>query len=181
MTTENSKISDKEKRFLLGTLVMISLLTVTDLVTDLNEGALNWHLLIEATVGVCALFGIYSLLKGTIHLRNDLIDQQKLSAQLKDESMQWKELSNKYIKGLSSSIDNQLEKWKLTRSEKEVAFLLLKGLSVKEIAEIRKTTEKTTRAQSTSIYAKAGLSGRSQLAAFFLEDLLVPSGEDGLS
>ena len=48
-------------------------------------------------------------------------------------------------------------------------------LSLKEIAEIRKTTEKTARAQSVAVYAKAGLGGRSELAAFFLEDLLLPS------
>ena len=58
-------------------------------------------------------------------------------------------------------------------------FLLLKGLSLKEIADIRHTTEKTARAQSGSIYAKSGLSGRSELAAFFLEDLLVPGAEIG--
>jgi len=55
-----------------------------------------------------------------------------------------------------------LQSWKLTSSEKEVAFLLLKGLSLKEVAEVRNTSEKTARAQSTSIYNKAGLSGRSK-------------------
>lgn len=53
-----------------------------------------------------------------------------------------------------------------------MAFLLLKGMSLKELAELRGTSEKTARAQSMSIYAKAGLSGRSELSAFFLEDLL---------
>jgi DNA-binding CsgD family transcriptional regulator len=65
----------------------------------------------------------------------------------------------------------------LTVSEKEVAFLLLKGLSLKEIAAIRETSEKTARAQSTAIYEKSGLAGRSELAAFFLEDLLAPSAK----
>ncbi|MGE3975871.1 MAG: helix-turn-helix transcriptional regulator, partial [Bdellovibrionales bacterium] len=50
----------------------------------------------------------------------------------------------------------------------------LKGLSLKEIAGVRNTTEKTARVQSTAIYSKAGLSGRSELSAFFLEDLLLP-------
>ncbi len=48
-------------------------------------------------------------------------------------------------------------------------------MSLKEVAEIRGTVEKTARAQSMSIYSKAGLSGRSELAAFFLEDLLLPT------
>ena len=78
---------------------------------------------------------------------------------------------------MSESIDMQLNQWNLTRSEKEVAFLLIKGLSTKEIAEYRSTAEKTTRAQATAIYSKSGLSGRSQLAAFFLEDLFLPKQE----
>lgn len=36
------------------------------------------------------------------------------------------------------------------------------------------TSERTIRAQARSIYAKAGLSGRAALSAFFLEDLLAP-------
>jgi DNA-binding NarL/FixJ family response regulator len=55
------------------------------------------------------------------------------------------------------------------------AFLLLKGFSLKEVAEVRGTTERTARTQSATIYTKAGLSNRAQLSAFFLEDLLLPS------
>lgn len=45
-------------------------------------------------------------------------------------------------------------------------------MSLKDVAAIRGTSEKTARAQSMAVYAKAGLSGRSELSAFFLEDLL---------
>jgi DNA-binding NarL/FixJ family response regulator len=79
------------------------------------------------------------------------------------------------VDGLSKAIDQQLSKWKLSAAEKEVAFLLLKGLSLKEIAEVRNTSEKTARVQSIAVYSKSNLSGRSELSAFFLEDLLVPS------
>ena len=72
------------------------------------------------------------------------------------------------------AIDRQLGRWNLTTAEKEVAFLLLKGFGFKEIATLRNTSEKTARAQSTSVYAKAGLRGRTELAAFFLEDLMAP-------
>jgi len=47
-------------------------------------------------------------------------------------------------------------------------------MSLKEIAEIRNTAEKTARVQSMAVYSKSGLGGRSELSAFFLEDLLVP-------
>ena len=53
-------------------------------------------------------------------------------------------------------------------------MLLLKGLSHKEIAAIRNVGEATVRQQAGSIYRKAGLEGRRDLAAFFLEDLLGP-------
>jgi DNA-binding NarL/FixJ family response regulator len=55
-----------------------------------------------------------------------------------------------------------------------VALLLLKGLSVKEIAAVRATSERTIRTQARSLYSKAGLTGRAALSAFFLEDLLAP-------
>ena len=83
--------------------------------------------------------------------------------------------SNQELSSKPGASHAQLSSWKLTVAEKEVAFLLLKGMSLKEIAEIRKTAEKTARAHSMAIYAKAGLSGRSELSAFFLEDLLPPS------
>ncbi len=78
---------------------------------------------------------------------------------------------------MARAIDQQLTKWNLTVAEKEVAFLLLKGLSLKEVADVRKTTEKTARVQSMAIYSKAGISGRSELSAFFLEDLLLPAAQ----
>jgi len=62
----------------------------------------------------------------------------------------------------------------LTPAEREIALLLLKGLSHKEIATIRSVSETTVRQQARSLYRKAGLSGRNELAAFFLEDLLGP-------
>ena len=51
---------------------------------------------------------------------------------------------------------------------------LTKGLSLKEVATVRATSERTVRAQARSLYAKAGLTGRAALSAFFLEDLLAP-------
>ncbi len=94
------------------------------------------------------------------------------------EAEKWREESRKFIEGLGQAIDSQLNRWNLSHSEKEVAFLLLKGLSLKEIAQARNTTEKTARAQSVAVYQKSGLAGRSELAAFFLEDLLAPAQRD---
>ena len=43
---------------------------------------------------------------------------------------------------------------------------------MKEIAEARSVKEKTIRHQATSVYAKSGYSGRHELAAHFIEDLM---------
>jgi len=65
----------------------------------------------------------------------------------------------------------QGQRW---RTESRVALLLIKGLSHKEIATVRAVSERTVREQARSIYSKAGLTGRTALSAFFLEDLLAP-------
>jgi DNA-binding NarL/FixJ family response regulator len=76
--------------------------------------------------------------------------------------------------GLGEAIEAQFSRWNLTEAEREVALLLLKGLSLKEIAAVRASTERTVRAQAHSLYSKAELTGRAALSAFFLEDLLAP-------
>ncbi len=78
------------------------------------------------------------------------------------------------LSGLGEEIDKQFKKWELTTAEREVALLILKGLRHKEIAALRNTTERTVRQQALAVYKKAGLEGRTDLAAFFLEDFLPP-------
>ena len=63
----------------------------------------------------------------------------------------------------------------MTPAEREVGLLLLKGLSHKEVAAARSTGGPTIRQQALGIYRKSGLRNRSELSAFFLEDLLLPA------
>ena len=90
------------------------------------------------------------------------------------QGRQWRDETRALLKGLGEAIDRQFLTWKLTEAEREIGLLILKGMSLKEIAAVRVTSERTIRAQARSIYAKAGLSGRAALSAFFLEDLLAP-------
>jgi DNA-binding CsgD family transcriptional regulator len=82
------------------------------------------------------------------------------------------------MKGLAVSLDQQFNRWALSPAEKETALLLLKGLSHKEIAKVRSVGDTTARQQARAVYKKAGLSGRYDLAAFFLEDLMLPLAVD---
>jgi DNA-binding NarL/FixJ family response regulator len=167
-------MSKRERLVIIAILALVAVMVVVDIMIDSKKGVEFWHLLIEASAGVAASVGIFYLLKDSFQLQNQLSASREENKRLNLQATEWKKESQKYIEGLSKSIDLQLTNWNLSHAEKEVALLLLKGLSLKEVAEIRNTTEKTARAQSISVYHKSGLAGRSELAAFFLEDLLQP-------
>ena len=72
-------------------------------------------------------------------------------------------------------VDEQFGAWQLTPTEREVAMLLLKGHGHKQIAAATGRSERTVRQHAVAVYQKSGLQGRAELAAFFLEDLVVPA------
>ncbi len=90
------------------------------------------------------------------------------------QGQRWRFEARSHLDGLGRAINEQFSRWNLTEAEREVALLLLKGLSTKEVASVRATSERTIREQARFIYTKAGLTGRAALSAFFLEDLLAP-------
>lgn len=89
-------------------------------------------------------------------------------------SIERDEAAQQSTKDFLQSVQEQFESWRLTPAEKDVALLLVKGLSLEEIARVRETGAKTVRQHAANIYAKAKVDGRHQLAAFFFEDLLTP-------
>lgn len=91
------------------------------------------------------------------------------------EAQRWKQEAGGLLAGLGVAIDAQFERWEFSPAERDIGLLLLKGLSHKEIAQIRKVTEPTVRQQAQRLYRKASISSRNDLAAFFLEDLLLPA------
>ena len=168
-------MNNQERTVIVAALLLICLMVGIDLFNDSGEGVALWHVIIEGSAGLAALLGVFYLLRGRFTLQRRLDAEIAHAQQLQHQAEVWRAESRRYVEGLARAIDQQLSQWQLTDAEKQVAFLLLKGLGLKDIARIRNTTEKTARVQSTAIYAKAGLAGRSELAAFFLEDLLVPN------
>ena len=146
---------------------------IFDLITDSNEGVKLPHVLIECgiafTLILSALYLGCSLFKTYAGINKKLNNSLKLAS---EEALKWQNEHKSLTEGLSKAIDAQFSKWHLTTSESEVARLMLKGLSHKEIAQIRETSERTVRQQATSVYAKSSLANRSELLAFFLEDIL---------
>ncbi len=170
---------------LAGLFGLVSVLAGADLVTDLRQGTTAFHVLIEGTIAAFGLFGaafmatrVHALAREArdLRLRTDALAADLDASRL--EAERWRGEAKDLISGLGEAIDRQLVRWGLTQAEKEIALLLLKGLSHKEIAAIRDVGEATVRQQSRAIYRKAGLGGRHDLAAFFLEDLLSPGATD---
>jgi DNA-binding NarL/FixJ family response regulator len=156
---------------------VFAVLVAMDLVNDYQSGSTGRHLILEGVLlafsgGVFGM-GVWQLTRARQEvtvLKNDL-------DRVRHEKEQWKIETHQLLAGLSQKIEHQFIHWKLTPAENEVGFLLLKGISLKEIADIRQTQLKTVQQQSQAIYQKTGLASRSELAAFFLEDLLPPQGD----
>lgn len=70
-------------------------------------------------------------------------------------------------------INEKFARWELTEAERDVAWLAIKGFSTKETAELRGTSEGTIKSQCNAIYRKVGVTGRTQLLSFLVEDLLL--------
>ncbi|MBZ0271905.1 LuxR family transcriptional regulator [bacterium] len=178
-----------EGRLLAGALtafVAVVLLASIDLATDAREGTTLGHVMVEGCVVLVGLAGAGAItrrLARTIRrTREAEAEAQSLAkrlAQTAEAAERWRTEARDLVAGLGAAIDRQFDRWELSPAEKEVGLLLLKGLSHREIAGARSITEATARQQSRAVYRKAGLSGRADLAAFFLEDLMLPSDQRG--
>ena len=124
--------------------------------------------------GVLVGVGVVIVLRMNYRQREEQLELLRELEVARVQGQRWRKESRALLAGLGEAIDSQFSNWSLTDAEREVALLLLKGLSLKEAAAIRATTERTIRAQARTIYSKAGLTGRAALSAFFLEDLLAP-------
>lgn len=120
--------------------------------------------------------GVVLLIKVTAQQREQTLTVVRDLEVARLQGQQWRSEARTLLNGLGDAIDEQFKRWNLTEAEREVALLLLKGLSLKEIAQVRSTSERTIRAQARALYSKAGVTGRASLSAFFLEDLLAPIG-----
>lgn len=88
------------------------------------------------------------------------------------DAARWRAEAAGAARGLRGHIDRQFALWKLSPAEQEIALLLLKGLSLQEVADVRGTSERTVRQQAAAVYQKAAVANRAELSAWFLEDLL---------
>ncbi len=123
---------------------------------------------VMTSVGVALLFRV------TSRQRDEHVKVIRDLELARVQGQRWRSEARTYLDGLGLAIEGQFSRWNLTEAEREVALLMLKGLSHKEIATVRAVSERTVREQARAVYSKSGLTGRAGLSAFFLEDLLAP-------
>jgi DNA-binding CsgD family transcriptional regulator len=173
-----------EGRLLAGVLVAflaVAVFAAIDIFSDIREGTTVSHVVSESGVLLVGLLGsIFMVRQLVLTLRRaraverEAVDLEERLAATEAEANRWRSEARDLMNGLAAALDQQFDRWALSPAEKETALLLLKGLSHKEVADVRSVSDATARQQARAVYKKAGLSGRHDLAAFFLEDLMLP-------
>lgn len=173
---DKQSIENKQlARWAIAICSVVFTLIVLDISGDYQDGITWSHLIIELLILLASLIGIVYF--GWLYFRATQLKIIELTLDLADANLQavkWREANRELVAGLSKQILKQFEQWGLTQAEVEVGMLMLKGLSLQEVADVRATSERTIREQARAIYRKSGLAGRSELSAYFLEDLLPP-------
>ncbi|WP_282604578.1 helix-turn-helix transcriptional regulator [Pelagibius sp. Alg239-R121] len=168
-------LSERQTRWLLGGagFACFFLLMTLEIVTEEDDVSL-----VDLIVDAIAIFLTIGAATGVALLAQRMQSQhEEKMTLLRDldvarvEGGRWRSKVQTHLAGLKEGMDVQFRDWGLTAAESEVGLLILKGLSHKEVASLRKTTEATVRQQAQSIYRKAKLPGKTAFSAYFLEDL----------
>ncbi|PCI58389.1 MAG: LuxR family transcriptional regulator [Gammaproteobacteria bacterium] len=152
--------------------LIIMSLNFFDVLTDISLGIPVWHIFSEVLIVLVSAIGALFLIKD---IQAKTFDISRLKQELLISDDKFRNISDEMKNArheYSAVIHSQFKQWSLTPSEQDVAMLLLKGLSFKEISAVRNTKEKTVRQQASVIYSKANVEGRHEFAAWFLEDFM---------
>lgn len=172
----SERLSDSRLRPLVAFLLLAMAGTgILDLVQDGAKAWRGFHGLLEAAFILLSLGAAVFLWSGWQSERSSLLRiRQSLESHRADRDA-WRSRAQGYLRGLGQAISDRFAAWNLTPAESETGLLLLKGLSHKEVAAATGRSERTVRQHAISLYRKAGLGGRAELSAYFLEDLLLPA------
>jgi DNA-binding CsgD family transcriptional regulator len=155
-------------------LLGLALASGIDLVLDSPRRWLSFHAIYELVVTAGGLVTATALWMAWARAERSVATMRRSLEERSTERDAWQSRAHQALEGLSRAIDEQLQTWKLTPTEREIAIQLLKGRSHKQIAAETGRSERTVRQHAVVIYQKSGLGGRAELGAFFLEGLMLP-------
>ena len=153
---------------------LFAVLILLDVAEDLVTGTAVYHLVLELLMILTAAVGAFHFWKWHRVARQVEGDLGRDLKKARAETSRWQEEEQHLLSNLRKAINRQFTQWDFSPTDKEIAFCLLKGLSLKEIAKLRGSTFNSIRQQAHVLYGKAGLGGRAELSAFFLGRLLQP-------
>lgn len=164
-----------------GFLLLVVVGGLVDLILDAPDSIWSLHVLFEVGTVVFSLVFAAVLFRGwrrsaaaLSRTRLSLEESQKMVAQRQAERDAWRTSAESALAGFSEAINRQFDAWQLTKAERDVALLILKGAGHKQAAAQLQRSERTVRQHAVEVYRKAGLQGRAELSAFFLQDLMLP-------
>lgn len=130
-----------------------------DVMSDMAEaGGPGWGMVPEALASLALFTGIAF---ETIYLLQLLRRKASLERSVG--------LASSALQGV---IDSHFDEWKLTASERDVAGLMVKGLSISEIATVRGSAEGTVKAHLNAIYRKANARNRAEVLSHIMDTLI---------
>ncbi len=145
------------------------ILAVVDVILDtLERQAVDLHVIIESVMLASAFVSILLLWTG---FRVRLTRSGENLERVRRELAAFRERHAGAVHEMRRAMQEQFVRWNFSEAETKIANALIRGFSLKQIAGMFGKSERTVRNQTVSIYEKSGMTGRSDLAAFFLADL----------
>ena len=174
---EDDEAGDRPLKILLVIVLAAAIVGgAIDLLMDAPDNWLSVHVAYEVLLIMAAMATAWLLWRGWFRARKSLRETRQMLEEHKADRDAWRASAQQSLAGLGQAIDERFHAWGLTATEREIALLLLKGRSHKQIAFDTGRAERTVRQHAVAVYDKSGLGGRAELAAFFLEDLHIPAG-----
>lgn len=172
MIEESNGESDRGLRILLALVLLASMIGgAVDLALDAPDSLLSPHAIYEILLVAASMTAFFFLWRGWFRARHAVSNVRHQLAEQAAERDAWRASAEAALAGLGRAIEQKFNAWGLTPAESEVALLLLKGRSHKEIAYLTNRSERTVRQHAVAVYQKSHLGGRAELAAFFLDDV----------
>ncbi len=150
-----------------------------DLAMDQPEDWLSFHVVFETLMVAGAMVMAITLWLGWWRSARSVEALRRSLEARREERDAWRSSAETALEGMGRAIDRQFTDWELTPAERDVALLLLKGHSHKAIGKETQRSSQTVRQHAAAVYKKAGLAGRAELSAYFLEDLMLPRSGGG--
>ncbi len=132
---------------------------VGDVIADISrDGGVEPHIVIEILAVLALIAGLVfeiryigALLRRQVHLQR---------------------AASMAAAAMADVIEAHFTDWRLSPAEHDVANLLVKGLSIAEIAALRGSAEGTVKSQLNAIYRKSGCQNRGEVLACIIDSVM---------